>query len=141
MKWSFTPLSYAQRSKAWPVNSGPLSITTPSPAPLPSQQHVEPSVSPSRPLLRQDPQPRAQLLASIPCGDIANRRFTDPDQPARPALTDRTVLSDELHRRAPLRGRHHFFPSTAFKARLSSVRSATRCFSFRFSSSSSFSRR
>jgi hypothetical protein len=51
------------------------------------------------------------------------------------------VLQLDVAHDCPKSRRHyHFFESTSFNARLSSVSSATTCFSFRFSSSSCFSR-
>src|ERR1700731_1533035 len=50
---------------------------------------------------------------------------------------ERSFCSPRQNRRSVTFGQ--FFESTSFSARLSSVRSATTCFSFRFSSSSCFS--
>jgi hypothetical protein len=68
---------------------------------------------------------------------VPPRRRAQTDQPTRAPET-RTLRSQASHRLAPRDGACHFFATTAFSAWMSSVCSATICFSRRFSSSRCF---
>src|SRR5208337_1765491 len=71
---------------------------------------------------------------------IAVRRSSHSQQPAGVPFAHLIPDLDIAHGCPKSRRRYQFFESTSFNARLSSVSSATTCFSFRFSSSSCFSR-
>jgi hypothetical protein len=77
---------------------------------------------------------RALLSAPVSMG-----RSCQAHQPAGVPFAH-LVLLHRVTRGCPKSRRlYQFFESTSFRARLSNVRSATTCFSFRFSSSSCFS--
>src|SRR5438874_13227698 len=67
------------------------------------------------------------------------RRSSQSHQPAGVPLAHLVLDLDVAHDCPKSRRHYQFFESTSFNARLSSVCSATTCFSFRFSSSSCFS--
>src|SRR5438876_11488753 len=67
------------------------------------------------------------------------RRSSQSHQPAGVPLAHLVLDLDVAHDCPKSRRHYQFFESTSFNARLSSVSSATTCFSFRFSSSSCFS--
>src|SRR5438552_3763862 len=75
---------------------------------------------------------------------LPNRRLkcrsSQSHQPAGVPLAHLILHLDVAHDCPKSRRRYQFFESTSFNARLSSVSSATTCFSFRFSSSTCFSR-
>src|SRR2546422_9433222 len=67
------------------------------------------------------------------------RRSSQSHQPAGVPLAHLVLDLDVAHDCPKSRRHYQFFESTSFNARLSSVSSATTCFSFRFSSSRCFS--
>src|SRR5438876_5736386 len=81
-------------------------------------------------------QPRV-LLPFTPT--ITVRRSCQSHQPAGVPVSYLVLDFDVAHGCPKSRRRFQFFESTSFSARLSSVSSATTCFSLRFSSSSCFS--
>src|SRR5216684_1569458 len=93
------------------------------------------------PLLRQLAQALTQCRIVCAPGLIAPYRMIDPDQPACPPLTQPVLLDQPVHREAPCRRPHTFFPSRSLSAALSSIASASSFLSRRFSSSSDFNRR
>src|SRR5690242_1669971 len=109
---------------------------------LPLEEHMQPSIPPATAEPRQAPQSRAQGLFILT--DAALIAY---GAPMRPHHTTGAPLREGIgalqiaHGSTPSRGRHQFFVAMSFKARLSNVKSATTCFSFRFSSSSWRSRR
>src|SRR5262245_25745535 len=100
------------------------------------EQHVEPSIPEPSPLAGELPEAVAQRRPLRPPGSIATGRAAESHEPAGPALTQLELRLDRPHR-GPLRhGRQTFFPTSSFRAWLSSVRSATRRLSRLFSCSS-----
>src|SRR5205814_5095544 len=94
------------------------------------------------PLPGQGAQSRPQfffLLRALPLIPAARPRHAH--EPTGSPFTQSMRLPNHAHHLAPVRGRQNFFATTVFKAWLSSVRSATTCFTRRFSSSSCRSRR
>ena len=75
---------------------------------------------------------------SVHPGVIAMRRSSQPRQPAGVPFAHLVLHFDVTHGCPKSRRHYQFSESTSFSARLSSVSSATTCFSFRFSSSSCF---
>src|SRR5262245_45539687 len=100
------------------------------------EQHVEPSIPEPSPLAGQLPEAVAQCWPLEPSESIAAGRAAESDERAGPSLTPLELRLDRPHR-GPLRhGRQAFFPTSSFRAWLSSVRSATRRLSRLFSCSS-----
>src|SRR5579864_5364635 len=145
-----------RRLACWPNPSDSPSLPDPHRQALLAIQAIHALVIDCRPFAhqhcRQPPisEPHAlgsQLFQSCPQPHIALRfprpisigRTSHSQQPAGVPLTH-LVLHFHITHGCPKSRRHYqFFESTSFSARLSSVRSATTCLSFRFSSSSCFS--
>src|ERR1700704_295321 len=97
-------------------------------------------VSVSRFLARQIHQLLSQHRVVIRLGFVTITAAIECDELAGPTLAHPELLAGERHI-GPHAGKlHPFFRITAFSTSLSRLRSATRCFSRRFSSSSPFSR-
>jgi hypothetical protein len=109
----------------------PLGVYPPAFAP---QQHRQPPVSVSDSGPGQLPQPHPQLGLGIAPALIPIDPARDADQPARALLAQLVALANLAHQLAPRHGLQAFFDSTSCSMCLSSVRSATSVFSFRFSS-------
>jgi hypothetical protein len=105
------------------------------------QQYVQASIPEARLSLCQFSKTSPQIGRILALRLVAQARSAHPDRSAGSSLAHREDFLQHTHELVPGRGRHHFFETTAFSAWLSSVRSATICFSLRFSSSSIFSRR
>jgi len=104
-------------------------------------QRVESAVEvprPNRGVRLQPSQQRGVVHASVSL--IPPRRGTQADQATRAPKAGLLRVAEPPHRLAPSDGASHFFATSAFNAWMSSVCSATICFSRRFSSSSCLSR-
>src|SRR3954454_11808930 len=109
--------------------------------PLAAQEHVQPSVAEPAPLAGKGVQALAQAgMVACPPGFPLHHRARDPDQPASTAAGEPMLLLGDHHRLPPRRRRQQFFASRPLSAWLSSMLSASSCFSRRFSSSSARSR-
>lgn len=109
--------------------------------PFAHQHRRQPAIAephaPGRQLFQAGSQFAVPLRFSRP---IAMRRSSQSHQPAGVPLAHLVLHLDVAHDCPKSARRYQFFERTSFNARLSSVSSATTCFSFRFSSSSCFSR-
>src|SRR5262249_37106983 len=101
---------------------------------FPSQHHRQPTISVACPCPGQFPQSHAQLSLLIAAAFVSVRPTSDSDQPAGALFTELMRLAYFTHQFPARRGLQAFFESTSCKMCLSSVRSATSVFSFRFSS-------
>src|SRR6266850_1300233 len=108
---------------------------------LAPQLLVQHPIAVARPLSSELAELRAQLRVLHPLAAVPAGRARQLDDAAGAALTDTEVRLEVTRSLAACGGRHHFFAFTAFSICTSSVRSATMCFSRRFSSSSAFSLR
>src|SRR5690606_26690194 len=102
---------------------------------LTSQQHEQPAIAEPSPLDSQGAQPLPQRRVRLSAGAIAHRFAVRLDDGAGPPFADlerRLQVGDGLAHRS---GPYHFFESRSFSAALSSMASASRRFSFPFSSS------
>jgi hypothetical protein len=82
----------------------------------------------------QLPQPHSQIGLAVPPASITIRPARDPDQFAGSFLTDSIRLPHTRHQLPACRRLQAFFDSTSCKMCLSRLRSATKVFSFPFSS-------
>src|SRR5262249_40018132 len=104
--------------------------------PFTPKQHMKSSISEPAPLAGQRPETVAQRRPLRPPRAIAPGRAVEADERAGPSLAQLELGLDRPHR-GPLRhGRQTFFPTSSFRAWLSSVRSATKRLSRVFSCSS-----
>src|SRR5579864_2919433 len=135
MKCCSTPFAKHHWSSARPANSGPTDpFVIDSPA-LALQPIMQPAIAKAPELVRQLAQALPQpLVLALPAA-IATGCTPQPHQPAGASLRDRYFRAHHYDRLPPHLRAYHFFATTACNACLSSVRSATRCFSRRFSSS------
>src|SRR6267378_3237098 len=102
---------------------------------------VQHPVAVARSLRRQLAEVLAQLRVLHPLAAVPTGRACQLDDAAGAPLADTEVRLEKTRSLAACGGRHHFFALIAFSIWLSRVRSATMCFSRRFSSSSPFSLR
>src|ERR1035437_891715 len=108
---------------------------------LAPQHRVQPPISEPSTHHRQLAQLLPQLVVRL-----ADRRLIPArsphhhQQPAGAPFADLHHRTRHCYRFSPSPRAYHFFDSTACNACLSSIRSATICFNFRFSSSNCFSR-
>src|SRR5579872_7069591 len=96
---------------------------------------MQPAIAKAPELVRQLAQALPQPLVLGSPAAIATGSTPQPHQPAGASLRDRYFREHHYDRLPPHLRAYHFFATTACNACLSSVRSATRCFSRRFSSS------
>ena len=107
---------------------------------LPPQEHMKPLITEPLPLGSQFQEPPAQLNPVLSPGLIPIAAPLHPDHPAGPPFAHLKLGPKATHGLPTLRGPQNFFPSRYLRPWLSSESSPTSCFSFRFSSSSPFSR-
>src|SRR5579864_2641500 len=109
--------------------------------PFPHQQRRQPAIPEPHSLGGQFFQLGSQRYIPLASAcSIATCRSCQSQQPAGVPFAHLVLRLDMAHGCPKSRRRYQFFESTSFKARLSSVSSATTCFSFRFSSSNCLSR-
>ncbi len=115
------------------------------PVPQPGSGEValdtQPTVTPVRTRSRQITQPHPQLLMPGRHVPIPLRGAGKCQHATCPTFADFVAGLQARHRVPAAHRRQGFFRSTSCSVALSSVRSATSCFSRRFSSSNCFSRR
>src|SRR5271165_1394539 len=102
---------------------------------------MQPAIAKASKLVRQLAQPLPQPPVFPAPPPVSVRPPMQSDQPAGASLRDRYFRAHHHQRLLPHLRAHHFFVTTACNACLSNVRSATRCFSRRFSSSRARNRR
>lgn len=107
--------------------------------PVAPQQDVRPPGTVRDPRGRQLMQPPSNRRAVRPHRAIPHQPPRGVEDPTGPALADAEGVLRPAYRRASLCWAHHTLPSDTRRKCLSSVRSATTCFSFRFSSRSCLS--
>src|SRR5437867_3442346 len=93
----------------------------------------------TRVLGRQRFQTIPQRRVVCPLGSVTHDRTMGSDQSTGPPLTHDSDLYQVVHSAAAFDGPYQFFESSSFSAALSRWASASNCFSFRFSPSSSLS--
>src|SRR5712664_3138030 len=108
---------------------------------LAPQLLVQHPVAVARPLGSEPAEVLSQLRVLHPLAAVPARRARQLDDAAGAAFADTEVRLEKTRSLAACGGGHHFFAFTAFSIWLSRVRSATMCFSRRFSSSSALSLR
>src|SRR5271157_5738867 len=116
----------------------PLVIHPPA---LAYQPVMQPAIAKAPELLRQFAQPLPQPPVLRAPRPVSVRPSMQSDQPAGASLRDHDFRAHHYHRLLPHLRAYHFFATTACNACLSNARSATRCFSRRFSSSRARNRR
>src|SRR5262249_44343061 len=95
---------------------------------LTAQKHVGPPVSEAGAFHCTRTELVEERRGRRPPGRVAAARTGEPQHPAGAALAHLESAAQEADCLAVRRRLHHFFETTAFRAWLSSVRSATRCF-------------
>src|SRR6185437_3038649 len=131
-------LAATQRQPLLPIQAQhPLVVHLP---PLPAQQQVQPLIPEPPPFRRQLQQALLEPRCRFRLGPVALTRSMGRDHPAGPPLTQLQLLGEQPHGCPPGIGPQSFFDSTSRSPFTSSISSATRCFSSRFSSSSCRSR-
>ena len=116
----------------------PLLVDPPAFAPEP---HIQPGVPKAWAGLRQLQHPLLNDCLVAPMSATQPGRSMAPHQPARGSLTDREGAHHVSHQLPLACRRYRFVVSTSWSIILPSVRSATSCLSFRFSSSGCRTRR
>src|SRR5882672_5944977 len=108
---------------------------------LPLEQFVQHPIAVARPVAGELAEVLAQLRILDRHALVAAGRTRQLDDAACAALAHLEVRLEKTRSLAACGGGYHFFAFTAFSICTSRVRSATMCFSRRFSSSSAFSLR
>src|SRR6185437_6007189 len=131
-------LAATQRQPLLPIQAQrPLVVHLP---PLPAQQQVQPLIPEPPPFRRPLQQALLEPRCRFRLGPVALTRSMGRDHPAGPPLTQLQLLGEQPHGCPPGIGPQNFFDSTSRSPFTSSISSATRCFSSRFSSSNCRSR-
>src|SRR6185437_1203387 len=131
-------LAATQRQPLLPIQAQhPLVVHLP---PLPAQQQVQPLIPEPPPFRRQLQQALLEPRCRFRLGPVALTRSMGRDHPAGPPLTQLQLLGEQPYGRSPGIGPQNFLDSTSRSPFTSSINSATRCFSSRFSSSNCRSR-
>src|SRR5690606_37390494 len=105
------------------------------------EEYMEPLIAPAHAHSCKFLEPTTQCIPALPLALVANARAICPKDLARSTLAQTVCLPRPRHHRPHLKWALPFFRSASCKMLLSSERSATSCFSFRFSSLSCFSSR
>ena len=107
---------------------------------FPPQQHKQPPIAETTPLVSQLAQPAPQGRIIRPAGAIADRGAIHSDEGTGPPFRQAKAGLQVRDGFALSGGPYHFFESSSRKAEASSIVSASSFFSLAFSSSSAFNR-